>query len=102
MVGTLALEHELTLDLAEEFFSATEKFLPWTKVPGAGGAPPTTATIQQHRLFVFVARCSFGNDPATLLALSGQSLFTIAFSQAAWNRILKELIDSGLLQSTAP
>ena len=67
----------------------------WTPV-GAGVAIAQVSAPHWRVLRAFIARCSIGNDPASVAMARATSLFLFLLNGAAWSRILTELRDSGL------
>mgnify|MGYP000671444520 CR=1 FL=1 len=82
----------LTHDTTHALVARTCKFLPWS----LGGATDGKASLGQHHAACFLVRCKFGTDAATRNLLATENIFTIALNAVAWNRILNELLASGL------
>ena len=95
----LAAQFSLKLDASHALVQSTREALPWEDVAPSGGGAVVSVLLPQHQAFVFIARCAFKNDDATRLALSTNSILTVALTASAWSRVLNELMASGLFNT---
>ena len=75
-------------------------FLPWSPMPAAGAA--RTGLPQCVAVRVFLRRSSTGPRPDDKAASRNARPLRIRLTDAAWTRVLDELVRSGLLTAGTP
>lgn len=90
-------DHPLSLRADEPLIAATP-FMHWQPQPAAAqGDPPRMCVPHSRAAKVFLRRCSLDPSAASVLGFSTTNCFTFFLNDAAWNRVINELLQSDLL-----
>lgn len=97
--GPITSDAPLHID-ANEGVVVNLPFLPWAPVPAAAGAPARASLTLVQAVRAFLSRCSRGPTPADEAAARGATAFRFRWTAAFWTRLLTELRDSGLFNTS--
>lgn len=83
---------------ADEPLVAATPFLQWQAYPPPlPGGPPRVGIPHLRAIKVFLRRCSLDPTQISVGGFAGVDCFTFFCGESSWNRILDQLIQSGML-----